>query len=88
MPRRIRDLVATIVTLLIIFAVLIRFSPEVRDRAKQFVSSSQEWSAQGNFARHTVVTASSYASGWASDNTYLFSLVVVAVVLLALMLRT
>ena len=88
MPKRIRDLVATIVSLLIILAVLVRFSPEVRDRVKLMTSSTQEWSEQGNFVQHVVVSASSMATGFASDNTYLFSFVVVAVVILALMLRT
>ena len=87
MPRRSRDLVATIAALLVLFGVLVWVSPQVRERVTEFTGNSQEWVVPGNAVTTMFVSATGWVSTYASDNTYLFSFLVVAVVLFVLMVR-
>ena len=88
MPRKSRDLVATVSSVIVIVGILCWLSPDVRERVFRFASHSQEWVAAGNNVGSSVVTTGTFVNTYASENTYLFIMVVGAVVLLGLMLRT
>lgn len=90
MPTRIRDLAGTIAVLIVLFGVLISINPRVRDRAGALAVDmrSDEWSASQGAISNVVGSVVAIVSGYAADNTYLFSFLIVAGVLLLLMLRT
>jgi hypothetical protein len=87
MPRRIRDLAMSIAALLFLFAMLTIISPQVRERVSAD-GGSREWQASSGAVTHAAVSAFAITSSYAADNTYLFSFLVVAVVMFVLMLRT
>ena len=87
MPRRIRDLAASLAVLLFIFVMLTIISPQVRERVSAG-AGSREWQTSSGAVTHAAVSAFAITSSYAADNTYLFSFLVVAVVMLVLMLRT
>lgn len=91
MPRRVRDLIATTIVLLMLFAILLSINPRIRDRFTQIVSSgvnSQELGSARHAVDTTVVSATAIVSSYAADNVYLFALLAAGCVLLILMLRT
>ena len=90
MARRIRDLFGTVVVLCVLFGVLVSINPRVRERFGHFAGgvSDQEWSQSEGAIGNSLRSVVAVVSGFAADNTYLFSFVVVAGVLLFLMLRT
>ena len=89
MPRRIRDLVGTIATLFVLFALLTAINPRVRGRVADLTGgATQDWTVPGHVVSNVVVSTGEMVSGYAADNTYLFFFLVVAVLLLILMLRT
>jgi hypothetical protein len=91
MPRRIRDLAATVAVLLVLLMLLIAIDSRVRDRVGQFSGDvvRLDWSASGgSFISGAAATIYDVVAVYASDNTYLFWFLVGAVVLFVLMLRT
>ena len=89
MPRRIRDLVCTVATLVVLFGLLTAFNPRVRGRLADLTGGTgQQWTEPGQAVGNVVVATGEMVSGYAADNTYLFFFLVVAVVMLILMLRT
>jgi hypothetical protein len=90
MPRQIRDTVITLAALCVLFMMLISISPSLRDRAGEFrgASSSQQWDVSRGVVGQAMDTALGAVSGYAADNTFMFSFLVVACVLFVLMLRT
>jgi hypothetical protein len=90
MTRQIRDVVLTLAALGVLFTTLISMEPRLRDRAGQLTGgvSSEQLAASRQVIDSTMGSAASIFSGYANDNAYLFSFLVVAVVLFVLMLRT
>jgi hypothetical protein len=88
MTRQIRDLVVSLAALGVLFTVLMTVDPRLRDRAGELTASHKHWDASRDAVGDTMGTAVSYVSGYANDNVYLFTFLVVAVVLFMLMLRT
>ena len=91
MPRRVRDLVVTIAVLMVLFVALVSIDPRIRERAGDLSSgriSQQDWNASSGAVEKAMSSVMTVTSAFATDNTYLFSFLVVAVVLFVLMLRT
>jgi hypothetical protein len=90
MPRRVRDLVVTIAVLMVLFGALVSIDPRIRERASELSGgvSQQDWNVSTGVVEHAMTSVLAVASSFAADNTYLFSFLVVAVVLFVLMLRT
>lgn len=86
MPRRIRDALGSVLTLIAIVAVLMLVDQRVRGRVGGLATEIADdgWRAPSQ-AVNTVV-----ATGWHqySDNTYLVAFLAVGAVLVCLMLRT
>jgi hypothetical protein len=91
MPRRIRDVAVTVAVLLVLLMMLVAIDSRVRDRVDQLSGDvgRLDWSASGgSFISAVAATIYDVVADYASDNTYLFSFLVGAVVLFVLMLRT
>lgn len=91
MRRRVRDLIATTIVVLVLFGMLASMNPRMREGVDRFTSegvSGPQWSSVRQAFDATVLSAMAALSGFAADNIYLFSFLVVAFVLLVLMVRS
>jgi hypothetical protein len=90
MPKRVRDLLATIAVLVVLFGMLVSINPRVREHASGLSGgvSEQEWTASTGAVEKVVHSVVVMTSHYAADNTYLFVFGIAAVVLFVLMLRT
>ena len=88
--RTFRDLAATLVVLIALFGTLMLIDPRVREQFGQITGEvqGQGWSAPEGPIGSAAEAAVSITSNYASDNPFLFSFAVVAVVIFMLMLRT
>lgn len=90
MYRKIRDAVATLAVVSVLFALLMAVNPQVRERMGQVSGDvqSQKWDSPEGPVGTLVETAVSRTSSYAYDNPFLFPFVAAAAVLFVLMLRT
>jgi ribose/xylose/arabinose/galactoside ABC-type transport system permease subunit len=85
--KKVRDLVATLAVLVVLFGMLLAINPRVRERFSDLMQGRDMNSSFGPIG-NAAAAATSIGSDYASDNPVLFSFLVVAVVLFMLMLRT
>jgi hypothetical protein len=85
--RKIRDLAATLAVLLVLFGMLMAINPRVHERFAELTTSVQGRESFGP-VRNAAYAAVSIGSDYAAGNPFLFSFLVVAVVLFMLMLRS
>ena len=85
-PRRLKDVVLTIVTLVVLFGTLVSINPRLREQTEQFASHPR-WDAIGGTVAQTVVSGTTIVEGYAGDNTYLFWFLIAACVFVVLMLK-
>jgi ribose/xylose/arabinose/galactoside ABC-type transport system permease subunit len=85
--KKLRDLTATLAVLVVLFGMLMAINPRVRDQFGEMTRSVQ---GRESFSpvQNAAYAAVSIGSDYASDNPFLFSFLVVAVVLFMLMLRS
>ena len=90
MRRRFRDLATALAVLIVLFGILTLINPRVRERVGEVTGGvqSQEWSASGAPIGDAALGAVAVTSGYAADKPFLFSFLIVAVVLFLLMVRT
>jgi hypothetical protein len=91
MPRRIRDLAAAAAVLCVLIGTLMWVNPRVREQVGSVTTSvsDRDWQAsQGAVATGVLESVMSTTSGYAHENPYLVSLLIVAAVLFVLMVRT
>lgn len=84
--RKIRDLVVSALTLLVLFAMLLSISPRLRERAEQ-MASDRELNAVRSTVSYAAASALGLLQGYAGDNTYLFTFLIAACVFVVLMLK-
>ena len=85
--KKLRDVAAGLAVLAVLFGMLLAFNPRVHERVAELGSSVQGRESLGP-VQNAAYAAISIGSDYASDNPYLFSFLVVAVVLFMLMLRS
>jgi ribose/xylose/arabinose/galactoside ABC-type transport system permease subunit len=85
--KKVRDLVATLAVLVVLFGMLLAINPRVRERFGELMQGRDMNSSLGPIGNAATV-AMSIGSDYAADNPVLFSFLVIAVVLFMLMLRT
>jgi ribose/xylose/arabinose/galactoside ABC-type transport system permease subunit len=85
--KKVRDLTATLAVLVVLFGMLMAINPRVRDQFGEMTMSVQGRESLGP-VQNAAYAAVSIGSDYAADNPYLFSFLVVAVVLFMLMLRS
>ena len=85
--KKLRDIAVTLAVLAVLFGTLLAFSPRVHERFAELTSSVQGRESLGPL-QNAAYAAMSIGSDYAADNPYLFSFLVVAVVLFMLMLRS
>lgn len=85
--KKLRDIAAGLAVLAVLFGMLLAFNPRVHERVAELRSSVQGRESLGP-VQNAAYAAISIGSDYASDNPYLFSFLVVAVVLFMLMLRS
>lgn len=80
----------TIAVLVALFGMLMAINPRVRERFGEMTMSMQGGNVNSSFGPvgNAATAAMSIGTDYAADNPFLFSFLVVAVVLLMLMLRT
>ncbi len=83
--KKARDLAATLAVLTVLFGILMAVNPRVREQFAAMTSTVQDGESLGP-VQNAAYAAVSIGSDYAADNPYLFSLLVVAVVLFTLML--
>ena len=90
MWKKIRDLTATLAVLVVLFGMLMAINPRVRERFGEMTASVQGRDMNSSIGPvgNAAYAAMSIGSDYAADNPFLFSFLVVAVVLFMLMLRT
>jgi len=88
--KKIRDLTATLAVLVVLFGMLMAINPRVRERFGEMTASVQGRDMNSSIGPvgNAAYAAMSIGSDYAADNPFLFSFLVVAVVLFMLMLRT
>ena len=88
--KRLRDLAVTLAVLAVLFAMLMAINPRVRERFAEMTASVQgrDMNSSVGPVSNAAYAAMSIGSDYASDNPYLFSFLVVAVVLFMLMVRS
>jgi len=88
--RRCRDVATALAVLIVLFGILTLINPRVRERVGEVTGDvqSQAWSTSSAPISNAAVGALSVTSGYAADNPFLFSFLIVAVVLFLLMVRT
>jgi hypothetical protein len=85
--RKARDLAATLGVLVALFGMIMAINPRVRERFVDLTTGVQGRESLGP-VQNAAYAAVSIGSDYAADNPYLFSFLVVAVVLFMLMLRS
>jgi hypothetical protein len=85
--RKARDLAATLAVLAVLFAMVMAIDPRVRQRFVELTTRVQGRESLGP-VQNAAYAAVSIGTDYASDNPFLFSFLVVAVVLFMLMLRS
>ncbi len=78
---------ATLAVLVVLFGMIMAFNPRVRERFEELTSGVQGRESLGPM-QNAAYAAMSVGSDYAADNPFLFSFLVVAVVLFMLMLRS
>ena len=88
--KKARDLAATLAVLGVLFAMLMAINPRVRERFSDMTASVQSRDMNSSLGpvSNAAYAAMSIGSDYAADNPFLFSFLVVAVILFMLMLRT
>jgi ribose/xylose/arabinose/galactoside ABC-type transport system permease subunit len=88
--KKVRDLVATLAVLVVLFGMLLAINPRVRERFGEMTSGVHGRDVNSSLGplSNAAYAAMSIGSDYAVDNPILFSFLVVAVVLFMLMLRT
>ena len=85
--KKVRDLAATLAVLVALFGMIMAFNPRVRVRFAELTPGVQGRESLGPM-QNAAYAAMSVGSDYAADNPFLFSFLVVAVVLFMLMLRS
>ena len=88
--KKARDLAATLTVLVVLFGMLMAINPRVRERFGEMTTSVQSRDMNSSLGpvSNAAYAAMSIGSDYAADNPFLFSFLVVAVILFMLMLRT
>ena len=86
--KKVRELAATLAVLGVLFAMLMAINPRVRERFAEMTASVQGRDMNSSIGPvgNAAYAAVSIGSDYAGDNPFLFSFLVVAVVLFMLML--
>lgn len=87
MLKKLRDVAVTLAVLAVLFGMLLALSPRVHERFAELTSGVQGRESLGP-VQNAAYAAMSIGSDYAAGNPYLFSFLVVAVVLFMLMLRS
>jgi len=87
--KKARELGATLAVLAALFGMLMAINPQVRERFSEMTASmkSGEMNSSIGPVGNAAYAAMSIGSDYAADNPFLFSFLVVAVILFMLMLR-
>jgi ribose/xylose/arabinose/galactoside ABC-type transport system permease subunit len=85
--KKVRDLVATLAVLVVLFGMIMVINPRVHERFAELTSSVHGGESLGP-VQNAAYAAMSVGSDYAADNPFLFSFLVVAVVLFMLMVRS
>jgi hypothetical protein len=88
--RKARDLGATLAVLAVLFGMLMAINPQVRERFSEMMSANGGRDVNSSLSPMTnaAYAAMSIGSDYAAGNPFLFSFLVVAVILFMLMLRS
>ena len=76
----------TSLALLVLFALLVSFNPDLRDRVTQVVADPQGAAVHG-LVTHAMSSGMAVIYGYAGDHTYLFTFLIAACMFTVLMLR-
>ena len=90
MWKTLRDVIATLAVLAVLFAMLIAINPRVREHFGEMTASVQgrDMSSSIGTVSSAAHAATSIGSDYAAGNPFLFAFLVVAVVLFMMMLRS
>jgi hypothetical protein len=88
--RKIRDLGATLAVLAVLFGILMAINPRVRERFSEMMTANvgRDMNSSLGPVGNAAYAAMSIGSDYASGNPFLFSFLVVAVILFMLMVRS
>ena len=89
--RKVRDLGATLAVLAVLFGMLMAINPRVRERFSEMMAASVNGGAMNSSigpVGNAAWAAVSIGTDYASDNPFLFSFLVVAVILFMLMVKS
>lgn len=88
--KKARDLTVTLGVLVVLFGLLMAINPRVHERFSELTSSvpGRQWDSAVGPVGNAAYAAMSIGSDYAAGNPFLFSFLVVAVVLFMLMLRS
>ena len=87
--KKVRDLIATVAIFVALFGMLMAVNPRMRERFGELMTlQSRDVNSSIGPVSNAAYAAMSIGSDYAADNPYLFSFLVVAVVLFMLMLRS
>ena len=87
--KKVRDLAATLAVLVVLFGMLMAINPRVREQFGELMSKQgRDVNSSIGPVSNAAYAAMSIGSDYAGSNPYLFSFLVVAVVLFMLMLRS
>jgi hypothetical protein len=85
--KKVRDTAATLAVLVVLFGMVMAINPRVHERFAELTTSVQGRESLGT-VQNAAYAAVSIGSDYAADNPFLFSFLVVAVVLFMLMIRS
>lgn len=85
--KKVRDVAATLAVLVVLFGMIMAINPRVHERFAELTANVRGPESLGP-VQNAAYAALSIGSDYAADNPYLFSFLVVAVVLFMLMLRS
>ena len=88
--RKVRDLGATLAVLAVLFGMLMAINPRVRERFGEMMSANvgRDMNSSLGPVGNAAYAAMSIGSDYAAGNPFLFSFLVVAVILFMLMFRS
>ena len=88
--RKIRDLGATLAVLAVLFGILMAINPRVRERFSEMMTANvgRDMNSSLGQVGNAAYAAMSIGSDYAAGNPFLFSFLVVAVILFMLMVRS